>query len=977
MKTKFITFYLVLFLVAFFQKTISQTSNLVSVDSNGKLVYTPDSRGNIVPDFSAVGYMNSETPIPTVAVVKTLTAVAGDNTTNIQNAINEVSALTPDANGFRGAILFKAGTYDIGNSLNISASGIVLRGEGFDGTGTNFVATKTTKYNLINFTGASGTTIVSGTTKAITDTYVPIGKKQVTVAPGHSFAVGDAVFVHRIPNDAWIQLLGMDKLTLINPSDLTIVNWTADEYDLFSQRKITAVNGNLLTLDAPIMDIIDPVYSTGELMKYVDPRIQKCGIENMRISSNYSSDTDENHGWNAVSFNKIYNSWARNLEVYYFGYSAVNIYSGASFITVDNCKMLDPKSIIEGGRRYSFNVDGQRNLVQNCTTRGGRHDYVTGVKTCGPNVFYNCTATIQYSDIGPHHRWSTGILFDNIEGSYHQNVQNRRNIGSGHGWSGGQIMFWNCTAAQMIVQDPPGDQRNWAIGCKSVITNRGYWVYESIGTIESNGTFIATIPSLFQAQLNDRLSSLTTTTWNYAQVGIGTNTPNSSSILEVKSGSKGFLPPRMSYQQKLAIASPAAGLLIWCRNCGSNGEMQIYNGTEWTNTNGSPGLAEVPEASFTIESATQNSNSFHIGRTMSASDYITVAINVTSPGTIKFTTNTVNGYSFSNSYNGVYNAGIQNVILYATGTQSAYNSAGDNFTITGLGATSISSNITINNVRLGQQFTNHFNGIVGGVHNTTTPTDPTYYLKTSYSTGETFSSNGTCTSKPISTSACVGASITVGSNTYSIKDINGQCWMTEDLKELPNGVAINATQWLATPTSDQGYYGYYNATTASGAAGWLTTPSLTGEGLLYQWSAAMLGSTAERAKGVCPPGWHIPSDCEYLYLEHGLGLSIFQQNLSSGLRGETNDQGLLTSKLLSIISTIPTSTNSSGFSVYLNGQRFKENGSFIERNSLNYLITSTQSGTFYISRLIRNIWKNPVRRNEPKSNGQSVRCLKD
>jgi hypothetical protein len=514
MKYKFDSFCSLLLFTLFVQISIAQTTSLISVDTNGKLIYTPDSKGNIVPDFSGVGYMNSESPIPNVAVVKTVNAVVGDNLANIQNAINEVSLITPDANGFRGTILFKAGTYNISNSITISASGIVLRGEGFDGTGTNFIATKTTQHNLINFMGTSGATAVSSTKKAITDAYVPIGTKQVTVASGHTFIVGDAIFVHRIPNDAWISLLGMDKLSLIDP---LAVDWVASSYDMNSQRKVTAVNGNLITLDAPIMDIIDPIYSTGELMKYTDSRIQKCGIENMRISSTFASSTDENHGWEAVSFDKILNGWARNLEVYYFGYSAVHINSLASWITVDNCKMLDAKSIIDGGRRYSFNVDGQRNLIQNCTTPNGRHDYVNSSRTCGPNVFYNCIATIQNSDIGPHHRWSTGILFDNIVGNGSQDVQNRLDSGSGHGWSGGQIMFWNCTAGKMIVQDPPGDERNWAIGCKSTqITNVGDWTTELLGTIESKGTFITAIPSLFQAQLNERLISLSVNEINFS-----------------------------------------------------------------------------------------------------------------------------------------------------------------------------------------------------------------------------------------------------------------------------------------------------------------------------------------------------------------------------------------------------------------------------------------------------------------------------
>jgi hypothetical protein len=297
----------------------------------------------------------------------------------------------------------------------------------------------------------------------------------------------------------------MDKITLADP---LAIDWTASAYDVYSERKVTAVNGNLITLDAPIMDVIDPVYSTGELMKYTSNRIEKCGIENMRISSYYASDTDELHGWTAISFANIANAWARNIEAYHFGYSAVHITGTASWVTVDSCKMLDAKSIITGSRRYSFNVDGQRNLVTNCTTKNGRHDYVNGSRTCGPNVFYNNTSTIQNSDIGPHHRWSTGVLFDNVVGDGSQNVQNRLDAGSGHGWSGGQIMFWNCTAKKMIVQDPPGDERNWAIGCKSPeITNVGTLVTESLGTVESQGTPITAIPSLFQAQLSERLAN--------------------------------------------------------------------------------------------------------------------------------------------------------------------------------------------------------------------------------------------------------------------------------------------------------------------------------------------------------------------------------------------------------------------------------------------------------------------------------------
>lgn len=495
---------IIVFVLIFGSNLFGQTSSLVSIDSNGKLFYTADEKGNIIPDFSGVGYQNSEAPIPIIPVVLTVNPVLGDNVINVQNAINTVAAMPIQSNGFRGAILFSAGTYEMSSSITVASSGIVLRGEGIT---THFKATGTVQYDLINIIGNSRKSDVSSSQKQITDAFVPIGTKNITVQSGHSFQVGDWVNIRREPNDAWITLLGMDHLADLSAGT---TNWTASSYKISYERKITAISGNTLTLDAPIMDLIDPTYATGFVIKFTSGRIENCAVENIKISSTYTSSTDELHGWNAIFINNLKNGWVKNVIGYSFGYSCVNISDGASFITVDSCSMLDPISIITGGRRYCFNVDGQRCLVQNCTTRRGRHDYVDGSRTPGPNVFYNCTATMQNADMGPHHRWSTGILLDNISGDGQLRVQNRLDSGSGHGWSGSQIMFWNCAAADMVVQETPSYHRNWAIGCVDPITNVGQWTTEPIGIVESNGTRISAIPSLFIAQLNDRLATLST-----------------------------------------------------------------------------------------------------------------------------------------------------------------------------------------------------------------------------------------------------------------------------------------------------------------------------------------------------------------------------------------------------------------------------------------------------------------------------------
>ena len=81
----------------------------------------------------------------------------------------------------------------------------------------------------------------------------------------------------------------------------------------------------------------------------------------------------------------------------------------------------------------------------------------------------------------------------------------------------------------------------------------------------------------------------------YAQVGIGTTTPDESAALDIETSDKGFLPPRMTEDERGTISTPAAGLIVWCTNCGSNGELQIFNGTTWTNMIGDPAAIKPPQ----------------------------------------------------------------------------------------------------------------------------------------------------------------------------------------------------------------------------------------------------------------------------------------------------------------------------------------------------------------------------------------------
>ena len=80
----------------------------------------------------------------------------------------------------------------------------------------------------------------------------------------------------------------------------------------------------------------------------------------------------------------------------------------------------------------------------------------------------------------------------------------------------------------------------------------------------------------------------------FAQIGIGTTSPNSSAALDITSTSKGLLFPRLTSIERANIANPTAGMIIYCTNCGTKGELEIYNGSSWVKTSNSAAAAAVP-----------------------------------------------------------------------------------------------------------------------------------------------------------------------------------------------------------------------------------------------------------------------------------------------------------------------------------------------------------------------------------------------
>ncbi|MES1224642.1 MAG: hypothetical protein ABUT20_54625, partial [Bacteroidota bacterium] len=201
-------------------------SKFITVNNNGSLKYIPDENGNIIPDFSRVGFYSGDKTIPDIAVVKTVAPTGTDNDERaIQAAIDEVAKMPLDKNGYRGTVLLKKGTYKIPESIHINSSGIVLRGEG---DATKLVATAKKQVSLIDVEGKGNITEIKGSrTKAVNE-YIPTGAFAITVASAANFSAGDKIIVFRPGTEQWIKDLKMDQIEGREGTK----QWQAKEYDL-------------------------------------------------------------------------------------------------------------------------------------------------------------------------------------------------------------------------------------------------------------------------------------------------------------------------------------------------------------------------------------------------------------------------------------------------------------------------------------------------------------------------------------------------------------------------------------------------------------------------------------------------------------------------------------------------------------------------------------------------------------------------
>ena len=179
--------------------------------------------------------------------------------------------------------------------------------------------------------------------------------------------------------------------------------------------------------------------------------------------------------------------------------------------------------------------------------------------------------------------------------------------------------------------------------------------------------------------------------------------------------------------------------------------------------------------------------------------------------------------------------------------------------------------------------------------------DTKYYVR-AYATNSYGTSYGE--SVDFKTDFC-GASFTDARDgtLYGTVQIGDQCWLKEDLKYLPEVYPASSASY-----TEARYHVYgYDGTDITEA---VDTDNYHNYGVLYNWHAAMNGEESSSAnpsgvQGVCPAGWHLPSDAEwtqmlnYLMNEYNLTNNWLDENgvgnklkscrqIASPLGGECN-----------------------------------------------------------------------------------------
>ena len=286
----------------------------------------------------------------------------------------------------------------------------------------------------------------------------------------------------------------------------------------------------------------------------------------------------------------------------------------------------------------------------------------------------------------------------------------------------------------------------------------------------------------------------------------------------------------------------------------------------------------------------------------------------------------------------------------------------------------VSGNLTTDGSGMGS-FTSSITGLI--------PNNTTYYVR-AYATNGVYTAYGnefSFTTASVSSAQdgqpCSGTPTVTDheGNVYNTVQVGDQCWMRENLRttHFADGSTIPAGG--SNTSSNEPYYYNYSS---SGIP-------LSERGYLYNWPAAMHGAVSSSAipsgvQGICPTGWHLPSDAEWTILKNYMisvpdyqcGGSLY--NITKALASTT---GWNTSTNNCATGNNQSVNNATGFSAVPAGY-FGSSFNYSGRRACFWSSTESEYGSSYAYlRYLDYNYASVSSYTNPKSYGYSVRCLRD
>lgn len=211
----------------------------------------------------------------------------------------------------------------------------------------------------------------------------------------------------------------------------------------------------------------------------------------------------------------------------------------------------------------------------------------------------------------------------------------------------------------------------------------------------------------------------------------------------------------------------------------------------------------------------------------------------------------------------------------------------------------------------------------------------------------------------------------VDGNSYDAVRIGDQVWMATNLKtthyadgtEIPQGTTI----------SDTTAYRYCPANNPQ---------TVDKYGYLYNWPAVMHGESSSESnpsgmQGICPNGWHVPSDAEWIELKNAVARRVqYGESIAQALA--SNDSSWAINYEMGVPGLNPNLNNSTGFSAVPAGDY--DYGGFDNIGNHANFWSATQHSIYSDDAYCRELYfdfANVYSPCVPKFYGFSVRCLRD